>query len=383
LVVFWVRVALALGVRRWLEGPRARSRERRTRRELAALLPGLLPGVPALAGRPDPTTWTTVRPISTLSDLTVAVLSAADGSPMVVLKVARTPEAAHELRAQQGVLAVLRADPQLGGWRELLPRVIEFRGEGNMSLVLETFLAQTSLTTLLSRQPESFDRLMAGVLGSIAHLHQQTAHTEVTQDSHLQRWVDEPLESLREMCLALDPASARTVERLGQTLRGALADRRVQVSWTHGDFTPGNVLLTAEDDRVSGIVDWGGARPGQLALLDSYLMLLTASCLAEGSELGMLATRWLRDGGLPERQRRLVDQARAPSGPLHDVLDERAIILLTWLHHVAELRRKCTLYREHRVWWALNVDPVLRTFAALALEVKAGHSLTNTSGMTP
>lgn len=368
LVVFWVQVAVAVGARRWIGGPRTRWRERRARSEVAALLPTLL----AHADRPDPSTWTIVQPIPTVSDLTVALLALEEGPPVAVLKVAHTPETAHELRAQHDALAVLRADPRLVGWRELLPRVIEFREEGDRSLALETFLPTTSLATLLSGQPDSIELLITGVLGSIASLHHRTGHTEVVDHSHLQRWVDEPLESLREMCLALAPASMSIVERLGETLRGSLTARRVQVSWTHGDFTPGNVLLAADGDRVSGIVDWGGARPGQLSLLDSYLMLLTASCQAEGRELGVIVTRLLRAGGLPEGQRRLLDQACTParSEVRHDALTEWAIILLAWLHHVAELRRKCNLYHAHRVWWALNVEPVLRAFAALARELE-------------
>jgi O-antigen/teichoic acid export membrane protein/GT2 family glycosyltransferase len=374
LVGFLVRVVSTLRVGRWIERPRARWRARCARRELAALLPGLLPTVPALAGRPDPTTWITVRPIPTVTDLTVALLSCEGGSPVAVLKVAHSPEAARELRTQHDALAVLHTDPRLVGWRELLPQVIEFREEENLSLVLETFLPATDLATLLSRQPHSLERVMANVLESVAQLHHRTGHLEVVDHSHLQRWVDQPLESLREMCQALEPASVQGVKRLGQTLRGSLTGRRVLVSWTHGDFTPSNVLLAADSERVSGIVDWGGARHGQLAVLDSYLMLLAVACQAEGREFGVIVTRLLRAGGLPEPQRRLLDQAGAPlpSDTRHDVLDERAIILLTWLHHVAELPHKCALYREHRVWWGLNVEPVLRAFAALAPEIETG-----------
>ncbi|MCA1676732.1 MAG: glycosyltransferase, partial [Actinobacteria bacterium] len=90
-------------------------------------------------------------------------------------------------------------------------------------------------------------------------------------------------------------------------------------------------------------------------------------------------------GGLPERQRRLLDQIcpPPPSELRHDILNERVIILLAWLHHVAELRRKCNLYREHRVWWTLNVEPVLRAFAALAREVETGKPTPNLLPATP
>ncbi|MGH7743675.1 MAG: glycosyltransferase [Candidatus Dormibacteria bacterium] len=373
LMVFWVRVATAMGVRRWVDRRRAHRRERGARSELAALLPGLLPTLPAVAGSPDPTTWTTAQPIPTTSDLIVALLSPTGGTPVAVLKVAHSPETIRELRSQQDALATLLAYPGLVGWRELLPRVIESREEETHSLALETFLPEISLATLLAGEPDSLKRLMPGVLASIAHLHQRTGQPEIVDHSHLDRWVDEPMESLRDMCLAIAPASILTVERLGQTLRDSLTGRRVLVSWTHGDFTPGNVLLTADRERVSGIVDWGGARLGELAILDGYLMLLTATSQTEGRELGAIVQRLLRAGGLPAHQRRLLDQTHAlPDEPRHDILDERTTILLTWLHHVAELQRKCNVYREHRIWWACNVEPVLRAFAVLAPDVKAG-----------
>lgn len=365
LVVFWVEAVVRMGIHRWVENTRTRWHARRTRDELAALLPELLPTLPAIAGHPDPRTWTTVHPIPTVSDLTVALLAPSEGTPVAVLKVAHTPETTGELRTQHDALAVLHADSRLGSWRALLPRVIEFRNQETRSLVLETVLPGTSLATVLSRQPEDLQRLMTEVLSSIGHLHRQTGRIEVVDHSHLQRWVNEPLESLREMCVAVAPASVSTVERLGAILRGALIGHRVQVSWSHGDFTHGNVLLAAGGDRVSGIVDWGGARPGQFARVDSYLMLLSASCQTEGYELGSLVQRLLHAGALPEHQRRLLDQiyAPAPHERRHDTLDERIMILLAWLHHVAELRRKCNRYREHRIWWALNVEPVLHAVA--------------------
>jgi O-antigen/teichoic acid export membrane protein len=372
LVPISVRLASAFGIRRWLGKTKLRWRERRVGNKLGALLPSVLPSVPALPGRPDPTTWTIIRLIPTVTDVSVAVLAADNGPPVAVLKVAHTPEAARELRAQRDNLSLLNTNPRLGDWTELVPQVIEFRQEGNLSLAFETYISETNFATLLSRHADSLERLLACALGTIAQLHQRTGHIEFVDQSHLDRWVGEPLESLHQMCLDLGAGAVPCVLRLGETLRGLLIHRHVQVSWTHGDFTPGNVLLTANSDRVSGVVDWGGARPGQLCLLDSYLMLLTASSQTQGSELGTIVARLLNAGGLPECQRRLLEVACATSasGTWHDVLDERAMILLAWLHHVAEQRRKCIIYRRNRVWWVLNVAPVLRAFAAVEMELE-------------
>ena len=45
-------------------------------------------------------------------------------------------------------------------------------------------------------------------------------------------------------------------------------------------------------------------------------------------------------------------------------IDERVAILLTWLHHVADLWRKRATHPNHHIWWATNVAPVLDAVAA-------------------
>ena len=53
-----------------------------------------------------------------------------------------------------------------------------------------------------------------------------------------------------------------------------------------GNYAPGNVRGAGVRGPVTGIVDWGGARPGQPALIDEYLMILTATCEVERTDLG-------------------------------------------------------------------------------------------------
>ena len=115
-------ICLALGVRNGLQVPLLHRRERRIRDELRGLLPDLLPTIPAHPCHPDPITWTSVQPIRiTDLDLTVAFLSPGQGPPAGVLRVARTPRAACELRAHHEALTELSGDPRLAGWHHLLP----------------------------------------------------------------------------------------------------------------------------------------------------------------------------------------------------------------------------------------------------------------------
>jgi hypothetical protein len=121
---------------------------------------------------------------------------------------------------------------------------------------------------------------------------------------------------------------------------------------------------------VTGIVDWGGARPGQLALIDEYLMILTASCQVEQAELGTVVTERLRAGGLSDRERNALraarDRADADIGDrerIDERIDERVAILLTWLHHVAGGWRKRVTHPNQHIWCAANVTPVLDAVA--------------------
>ncbi|MDT5075606.1 MAG: hypothetical protein QOJ80_243 [Mycobacterium sp.] len=366
MVGFGIRLVSALRLRRPLE----RAAELLHVPSTRVAHPGPPPALAGYPGRTDPKTWTNVEPISTVTDVAVAFVGEQQRPPAAVLKAARSPLGSRDLQAQRDVLTVLGADPRLDEeWRNLLPRILEFRDDGSGSLSVETFRPAVDLWTALKRSPDSFESLTTAAVATIAELHHRTGKVEVVDDGHLEQWVDEPLSTLTEMCQTMAPKMLPTVGRLGKVLRGALANRLVLVSWTHGDFAPGNVRLASEQGRVTGVIDWGGARPGQLAVLDCYHMLLSASRVVERRELGAVVKSRLRAGHLTERERRPLDIG-CGSTRKTDV-DDRVLILLAWLHHVAQLNRKCGVYRNHRIWWALNAQPVLRTLRAVAPTLEA------------
>ena len=359
-------ICLALGVRNGLQVPLLHRRERRIRDELRGLLPDLLPTIPAHPCHPDPITWTSVQPIRiTDPDLTVAFLSPGQGPPAGVLRVARTPLAACELRAHHEALTELSGDPRLAGWHHLLPDALLFREDGGPPLAVDAYRPATDLARVLTRSPHRFEAALGAALAAISPLHQHTGQITVVNHTHLEQWVDRPLEELRRMCQTLAPVHLATVEHLGVLLHQALAGQRVAVSWTHGDFTPANVLF--DGVQVSGIVDWGGARRDRPAVIDGYLMLITARCQVERRPLGPIVVRLLRAGGLGQREHDLLEQFwvfrdRAIG---RELLPQRALILLTWLHHLAELSRRYERIREHRIWWMLNAEPVLQAITTL------------------
>ena len=308
-------------------------------------------------------------PAELAGDTTVVLLRPEQGSPAAVLKVARGLLGAADLRTQRRVLAELAVHPGLDEeWRELLPRILAFDERTDATVSVESYGPGTDLAEVLARRPDRVEELTAAALSAIAPLHRRTA-TFVVVDNVclLRRWVIEPLADLTDICRRLDPHRVSEVDRLGTMLRQALVGWRMPVSWTHGDYTPGNVRLAGMQGPVTGIVDWGGARPGQPALIDEYLMILTASCQVERADLGTVVAARLRAGGLLDRERNALCAARdQPDADIgrRERIDERVAILLTWLHHVADLWRKCDTHPNHQIWWATNVAPVLDAVAA-------------------
>lgn len=312
-------------------------------------------------------------PVELVGDTAVVLLSREQGPPAAVLKVGRGPLRAAELRTQRRVLAELAIHQGLdGGWRELLPRILAFDERADATVCVESYRPGSDLAEVLTRYPNRVEELTTAALRAIAPLHRGTA-TFVAIDNicMLRRWLVQPLAELTAMCRRLDPRRVPEVDRLGTMLRSVLVDWRVPVSWTHGDYTPGNVRLDGVPTAVTGIVDWDGARPGQPALIDEYLMLLTASCQVERVDLGTIVSDRLRAGGLSDRERRALFAARCHPDvgigdrePVDNRIGERVAILLTWLHRIADLWRKCATQPNQHEWWATNVAPVLDTVAS-------------------
>jgi hypothetical protein len=306
-------------------------------------------------------------------DTAAFLLRPEQGPPAAVLKVARGPLKASELRTQRRVLAELAIHQGLDQeWRGLLPRILAFDERTDITVSVESYRPGTDLAEVLACRPDRVEELTAAALSAIAPLHRRTA-TSIVVDNVclLRRWVVEPLAAVTDMCRRLDPTLVSQLDRLGKILRQALVGWRMPVSWTHGGFTPGNVRVVGVRGPVTGIVDWAGARPGWPAVIDEYLMILTASCQVEQADLGTVVAERLRAGGLADRERNALRAARdrtdADIGDrkrIDERLDERVGILLTWLHHAADLWRKCAIHPNHHSWCATNVAPVLDAVTA-------------------
>lgn len=312
-------------------------------------------------------------PADFVSDTAAVLLRSEQGPPVAVLKVARGLVRGADLRMQRRVLAELAIHHGLDDeWRGLLPRILAFNERTDATMSVESYIPGIDLAEALATHPNQVQDLTAAALGAIAPLHRRTA-TFIGVDNicYLRRWVLEPLTDLSYICQRLDSCLVPEVDRLGVILRRELIGRRLPVSWTHGDFTPGNVRVAGPYGPVTGIVDWGGGRPGQPALIDEYLMVLSVSCLMEQGELGAIVADRVRAGGLSDFERDALNAAKDRSdaeigdherGDAH--IDERVAILLTWLHRAADLWRKRATHPNQHLWFATNVAPVLDSVAA-------------------
>lgn len=269
------------------------------------------------------------RVLPSVSDSAVVMLEGA------VLHSSCSNAGAAALNREYDVLTQLSADDRLGYWRHLLPSVLE-AGDG--------YLLTTRISGHAGRQVSVAESVAA--LAAIRDLHDRTSRLDTLDECRLGDLVDTPAAVVRG---ALGTEwQRRRVALLASDLHATLKGRTVDLGWTHGDFHPGNVLYDV--GRVSGIVDWDQAADSLVAL-DNVLWLLTAT--SDRRELGRRVVDRLR------RERCWTEQECAV---LRSPDDEtgRALLLLTWLRHIAGNLTKSERYAASPIWLRRNVVPVLR-----------------------
>jgi hypothetical protein len=290
------------------------------------------------------------------SDITVARLAPSRDRPLAMVKVARSEAARAELAKQHAALQTLARDARLEGWHHLLPRSTMHRA-GFEVFTLERALPGTDAATVLRRRPSL--RMVVGNRGleAIGGLHRRTARVATLERPVIDGWLEAPVALLHAVhpSGAVPRAQRSAVEAVERRLRGSLTGREATLSWVHGDFTPGNVILDGAG-AVTGIVDWGQSRADAPSALDAVLWVLSLEAGRRGQPIGKVVRAalhwraWPVDDGLLALASGPVAAAGVPPGDL---------VLLCWLNHVADNLRNTVRYARHRWWWSANVDPVL------------------------
>ena len=262
------------------------------------------------------------------------------------------------LKQQREVLTRLHNDPRLERWRALLPRLLAEDEDAAKYYLVEQMLPGLEAHKLFS-DADTRMRMQTTATAAISELHRRTAASLMVDVATLERWVDRPITVMKDS-LANGKAAVdyhRVFDRLTTDLHSSLMGRTLSVSWIHGDYTPGNILLTPDAASVTGIIDWDQAAPQNLPQLDLALLFLSSRMLEQRCELGDVVRQILNaDEWNPHEENLLLAAKASLPG---DALGVREIVLLSWLRHAEANLTKATRYFGHRLWKVKNIEGVL------------------------
>lgn len=290
--------------------------------------------------------------------VTVLMVGPVLGPPERAIKLPHTTEGTASLERQQEVQATLHRDERLATWNMLIPRPVGVGRIRGRAYFLESVVpGRVALSSSTDRG--EYASMQYAAVSTISHLHRRTAERVRVDARILDRWVDRPLCTLAPVQFppGTEGAMAAAIDLLRNRLHSALEGQTLQVSWIHGDYWLGNVLVG--DDRVTptGIIDWDRAGPGELPWHDLFHMLLfTRRYLGTGGVSDMVALLsgedlWNRD----EHEIFATARAILPD----DGIDESVMLLLYWLRHTAATLTLYPNYARDPAYVSANVSPIL------------------------
>ena len=321
-------------------------------------LPLILAKMPTRLEGISPSTWCARRIIPTVTDMIVIPLGSDLLEPEAVMKLATSESAAKSLAGHNRNLTILREDPRLEDLRDYLPKLL-FEGEVNGQFYsIETMLQGQVASDTLS-QPAGYQHVLAAASAFIGDLHRRTQETIQIDPITMNHWVDERLLTIqrstpyRYQKKTLKPH----IDRLADELHQALSGRYISTGWIHGDFSPGNILMTPDGKNVVGVVDWELAAIDH-PLLDLMHLLLSLRMQMQKREMGNVILDLMEGAAWsPEEQALFNTEQQFISG---DSLNPRILLLLCWLRHVSYNITKSSIYGNHWLWFSQNVGGVLR-----------------------
>lgn len=346
-----VRPALGRLRRRWETGP-----DRRLSVRLLLDAVHRLPPDPTL---PHPEQCRVRRILPADSDITVVLLEGQAGAGPFIARIASGGNDGSAIRRNTAALRALTLDERIPHLQRWLPTQLCLSSAAGRVFAIEDALPGRRAAQLWGGRGQSLPAVRRVALASIQQLHEATGETRLVGEDLLRDLLDDPLRALGRAHPKLLDASHDAVVRLRSQVRGLLIGQAVHLSWTHGDFWFGNLLTRAGDHEISGIVDWDAARPDGLSALDLYHFMLTTRVALERRELGAVVCDFLCGQQWTDEETEPLTKPNAQLIAAGDA--QRALLLLTWLNHVAAAAGKRVKYGLDSRWASRNIEPVLRT----------------------
>jgi O-antigen/teichoic acid export membrane protein/aminoglycoside phosphotransferase len=339
-----------------------RFRKKWTLREGKARISQLLPRI-IQALPPDVSTrqtdWAVRWVANNDTNTIVAYLESRDGSSPIVVKLPASQKEFESLQRQANNLTTLYRDKRLAGWNQLLP-VNLFQGyvDGQAYFVERALPGKAAFDLVDSTQ--AYQTVLDLAAAEIGILHRSTARQAMVDSDLLKTWIKEPLERLQQLCMhnAMLNDCLKSVENLEVELWSSLIGQSVQIGWTHGDYSPNNILIDQDGSRLTGIVDWDLARENSLPWLDVMHLLISTRMIAHHKEMGHVVSELLlkEDWTSQELQMLRATGYDLPEPPLN----LRLILLLCWAQHIHANLSKTARFDHHTIWISENILPVLR-----------------------
>lgn len=289
------------------------------------------------------------------SDCDALVVAVNSPERELVIKIATSHAASSGLDRHADVVAWLARELGASPCAALLPRVLRRRTYADERVLVETALPGSAATAASGTDSQ----VTAAALAAIDEIHRCTAVPTILDQAVLRSWVDEPLGDLRRLpAWAAAPAA---LDRLAESLYQVLMGRQVTAAAVHGDFWPGNVLVSTSEavPEVTGIVDWENAR--RIGLPDTDIVHWWLA--GQPEELGAAVRRALATPAWAAAELAALP-VKLPN-PQFAIGD---IVLLTWLGHVGAGVARATRNHVSPMWLARNVRPVMQRLAAPGAE---------------
>ena len=290
--------------------------------------------------------------------------------PELAIKLPHTGEGAASLQRQQAIETELHLDARLSGWDAVVPRAMAQGRAWGRRYFVET-VVPGSVAQPTAGIPDVILAMQASASGAIGELHRRTAN-KVLVDAHtVERWVDPPTRTVSRASLAIDhDERAAIFAAMRDRLATGLIGRELQVSWIHGDYWRGNVLIAADGVTPSGIVDWDRAAPGELPSHDLFHLLLSPRRELNRSIAPDIVSMLHGRSVWREEEKAILELARQRLPD--DAVDDDVMALLYWLRHTAGTMNLYPRLLRDREYLSSEVEPVLRAVVASGTATERG-----------